>query len=305
MMLLRRRARASIPPATATAPPMKRSPGRRCSTAQAATMVFFVALTVYFLLPVIWLLFAATKSTADLSGTFGLWFGKFNLVDNLGGLIERDNGLFARWMANSAIYAGLGGLGATFIAALAGYALAEYRFRGREAVFWLILGGVLIPYTVLALPLFLLESKLGLIDTYWAVLLPSLVSPFGVYLSRVYAAASVPDELLEAARIDGAGELRIFLTVALRIMSPALATVLLFQFVGIWNNFLLPLVVLNDNDLFPVTLGLFTWNRQIVHAPDLQRLVVTGSAVSVIPLAIAFFTLQRYWRAGLTAGAVR
>lgn len=277
---------------------------RRADPAVPLSLVFLVAVSAYFLLPVVWLLFAATKSTADLNGSFGLWFAEFSLGSNLRDLFTTDDGLFARWLANSALYAGVGAVGGTLLAALAGFALAKYRFRGREALFAVVLGGVLIPQTVLALPLFLLLSNLQLVNTYWAVLLPSLVSPFGVYMCRVYASA-VPDELLEAGRLDGAGELRIFLSVVLRIMTPALVTVLLFQFVGIWNNFFLPLVVLRDIELFPVTLGLFTWNAQVIRAPDLVRLVVTGSLVSVVPLVITFFLLQRYWRAGLTAGAVK
>jgi multiple sugar transport system permease protein len=148
-------------------------------------------------------------------------------------------------------------------------------------------------------------SKVGLTNTYWGVLLPSLVSPFGVYLSRVYAAASVPDELLEAARIDGSGEVRTFFTVVMPIMAPALVTVFLFQFVAIWNNFFLPLVVLSRNDLFPVTLGLYAWQGQALGNPDIVSLVITGSLVASIPLVIMFFALQRYWRAGATAGAVK
>jgi multiple sugar transport system permease protein len=191
------------------------------------------------------------------------------------------------------------------ISAMAGFSLAKYHFAGRELIFGIILGGVLIPSAVLALPLFLLLSKVGLTNTYWGVLLPSLVSPFGVYLSRVYAAASVPDELLEAARVDGSGEVRTFFTMVMRIMAPALVTVFLFQFVAIWNNFFLPLVVLSRNDLFPVTLGLYAWQGQALGNPDIVSLVITGSLIASIPLVIMFFVLQRYWRAGATAGAVK
>ena len=285
--------------------------GTRHALPRNLTVVFFVALSVYFLLPVVWLVISATKNTADLYGTSGFWFAHFDLGRNLSDVFSFDgntfgeNGQLARWLLNSFVYSGVGAFGATFISAMAGYGLAKYSFRGREAIFKMVLGGLLIPSTVLALPIFLVLSKLNLTNTYWGVLLPSLVSPFGVYLSRVYATASVPNEIIESARLDGAGELRIFFTMAVRIMSPALATVFLFQFVAIWTNFFLPLMVLTDRNLWPVTLGLFAWQQQANIRPDVIRLVVTGSLVATLPLVITFFTLQRYWRAGIATGSVK
>ena len=208
-------------------------------------------------------------------------------------------------MLNSVLYAGVGGFLSMVISAMAGFSLAKYQYPGRDLIFGIILGGVLIPGAVLALPLFLLLSRAGLTNTYLGVLLPSLVSPFGVYLSRVYAAASVPDELLEAARVDGSGEVRTFFTMVMRIMGPALVTVFLFQFVAIWNNFFLPLVVLSRNDLFPVTLGLYAWQGQALGRPGIVTLVITGSLIASLPLMVLFFALQSYWRAGATAGAVK
>jgi multiple sugar transport system permease protein len=168
-----------------------------------------------------------------------------------------------------------------------------------------VLGGVLVPATALALPLFLIFSQVNLTNTYWAVFLPSLVSPFGVYLARIYAAASVPDELIEAARLDGAGEVRTFFTVAVRLMFPALVTVFLFQFVAIWNNFFLPLIMLRDETLFPVTLGLYSWNSQVNQIPELRGYVLIGALLSIIPLIITFLLLQRFWRNGLGTGSVK
>lgn len=137
------------------------------------------------------------------------------------------------------------------------------------------------------------------------MLLPSIVSPFGVYLSRIFAASAVPDELIEAARIDGAGEVRTFFSVSIRLMSPALVTVFLFQFVGVWNNFFLPLIMLRNSDLYPVTLGLFTWNSQVSQFPEMRTLVIVGSLVSIFPLLIGFLSLQRFWQSGLGAGGVK
>ena len=165
---------------------------------------------------------------------------------------------------------------------------------------------MLVPGTALALPLYLLMSKVSLTNTYWSVLLPSIVSPFGVYLSRIYAAASIPDELIEAARIDGAGELRIYMTIAMRLMTPALVTILLFQFVAIWNNYFLPLVMLSDQSLFPITVGLQTWNITMGGSTNvLYTLVVTGAFVSSLPLLVGCILLQRFWRGGLGVGSVK
>jgi multiple sugar transport system permease protein len=269
-----------------------------------ATAFMFVC-AVYFLLPAWWLIVSSTKGPSTLYSSQGFWFSQFRLVSNLTGLFSYDGGIYWHWLINTLLYAGVGAMGATLLAAMAGYALAKYDFRGRQLVFSVILGGVLVPGTALALPLYLLMSKVELTNTYWAVFLPSLVSPFGVYLARVYAAASIPDELIEAGRIDGAGEGRIFRTVALRIMSPALVTMFLFQFVAIWNNFFLPLVMLSSTRLYPVTLGLYAWDNEYGQAPQLVSYVVIGSLISVIPLVIAFLSLQRFWRSGLAAGGVK
>jgi multiple sugar transport system permease protein len=269
-----------------------------------ATAFMFVC-AIYFLLPAWWLVVSSTKGPSTLYASEGFWFSQFHFMSNLTGLFSYDGGIYWHWLANTLLYAGVGAMCATLLAAAAGYALAKYDFRGRQLVFSIILGGVLVPGTALALPLYLLMSKVELTNTYWAVFLPSLVSPFGVYLARVYAAASIPDELIEAGRIDGASEGRIFRTVSLRIMSPALVTMFLFQFVAIWNNFFLPLVMLSNTRLYPVTLGLYTWNNEYGQAPQLVSYVVIGSLISVIPLVIAFLSLQRFWRSGLAAGGVK
>ncbi len=284
----------------------KRPPGtaRVGRSGILATALLFVC-AVYFLLPAWWLVVSSTKGPSTLYASEGFWFSQMHFASNLTGLFSYDGGIYWHWLINTFLYAGVGASCATLLASAAGYALAKYEFRGRSLVFSVILGGVLVPGTALALPLYLLMSKVGLTNTYWAVFLPSIVSPFGVYLARVYAAAAIPDELLEAGRIDGASEGRIYWTVALRLMSPALVTMFLFQFVAIWNNFFLPLVMLSNTRLYPVTLGLYTWNNQYGQAPQLVSYVVIGSLISVIPLVIAFLSLQRFWRSGLAAGSVR
>ncbi len=279
----------------------RRKPPNR--SAILVTAIMFVV-SIYFLLPAYWLVVSSTKGPTSLYSSEGLWFSHFDLWKNLRGVFSYNGGIFVRWILNTVIYAGVGSFFATLLSALAGYALAKYRFKGRELVFGIILGGVLVPGTALALPLYLMMSKVHLTNSYWSVLLPSIVSPFGVYLARVYATSAVPDELLEAARVDGSGEGRTFFKISMRLMSPALVTIFLFQFVAIWNNFFLPLVMLSNEKLYPVTLGLYTWNNEYGQAPQLVSYVIIGAAISVIPLIIAFLSLQRFWRSGLAAGSL-
>jgi multiple sugar transport system permease protein len=286
----------SAPDLATTGHARRRLGPRWFNLSSLAAMMFLVVCAIYFLVPFFWLFVSATKTGRDLVTTFGLWFGPhFNLFANLQFLFTYNDGIYLRWLLNTLIYAGIGAVVGTVLASMAGYALAKYSFAGRTFVFSIVLGSVLVPSMTLALPLFLMMSKVNLTNTYWSVLLPSLVSPFGVYLSRVYAAASVPDELLDAARIDGAGEFRTFATIAVRLMMPALVTVLLFQFVGIWNNYFLPLIMLSDDKLFPITVGLTAY----------RFLAIPGALVSTIPLLIGCVFLQRYWRNGLGTGSVK
>ncbi|HWG28539.1 MAG TPA: carbohydrate ABC transporter permease [Actinospica sp.] len=283
----------------------KRTATRESPLSRGASMFLMCVLAVYFVLPIYFLIVAATKPEGDLVSTFGLAFSHFNLFQNLSTLFGRENGIFAMWALNSVLYAVLGAGVGTLISALCGYALAKFKFRGREFLFSVILGGVLVPTTALALPLFLLFSATGLVNTYLAVFLPSIVSPFGVYLARIFAAAAVPEELLESARLDGAGEFRTFFSVSFRLMTPSLVTIFLFQFVNIWNNFFLPMVMLQKESLFPITLGLYEWNGQTARVPLLQESVITGSLVSILPVIVVFIVLQRFWRTGLASGALK
>ena len=266
--------------------------------------VFFV----YFVLPLFWLVVSSTKSNDDLFSTFGLWFSTFHLSANLHDTFTYDDGIFLTWFGNSAFYAITSAVGTALVSTLAGYGFAKYRFRGRELLFAIVLGSIMIPQTALVIPIYLMSTKIGIIDTPLAVILPSLVSPFAVFLMRIYAEQAVPDELLDAARVDGAGEFRIFWGVAFRIVMPGFATVLLLSFVATWNNYFLPLVVLSNQKLFPLTVGLAQWNGLATAGGGSQVLysvVITGALVAIIPVAIAFLLLQRYWQGGLTVGGVK
>ncbi|MFC8538968.1 carbohydrate ABC transporter permease [Streptomyces sp. NPDC057249] len=260
---------------------------------------------LYMLFPLVWLVTAATKDTGSLLAGDTFSFQGFDLSKNLSDIASYGDGVYFRWYGNSLLYAGVGAAVCSLICVAAGYAFDKYEFRGKEKLFGLVLLGVLVPTTALALPMYLLASKLGIVNTYGAVLIPVLVNPFGVYLARVFSAGYIPGEALEAARIDGAGELRTFFSIGLPMMMPGFVTVFLFQFTAIWNNFFLPLVMLSDRDLFPLSLGLYSWNTNTHSEPSFYPLVVTGSLLAVIPLIVAFVSLQRHWKAGLTAGSVK
>ncbi|MFF4274056.1 carbohydrate ABC transporter permease [Streptomyces sp. NPDC001536] len=285
-----------------------RPSSRRRSTPLTIAML---AALGYFLLPLFWLLIASTKSTQDLFNSFGLWFSHApQLLTNVKETLTQDDGVFLRWLLNTVMYAGVSAVGAALLAAASGYGFAKFRFRGNRAAFNLVLGAVMVPTTALAIPTYLLFAKAGLVNTPWAIILPSLVNPFGLYLMRVYAEDAVPDSILEAARIDGAGEARIFFRIVLRLLGPGLVTVLLFTLVATWNNYFLPLIMLNDPDLYPITVGLSSWAAQAQNggagaSSDMLALVVTGSLISILPLVVAFLMLQRYWQSGLASGGVK
>jgi multiple sugar transport system permease protein len=260
---------------------------------------------LYTLLPVLWLVLAATMDRDALARSDVLSLRSFSLFGNLADLFREDAGLYGRWYVNSLLYAVLGAAVSALVSMACGYAFDKYQFRHKEKVFGLVLAGVMVPQTVLALPLYLMASGTGLVNTYWAVFIPVLFNPFGVYLGRIFSQGYVPDEVLSAARIDGAGELAMYAKVALPMLVPGLVTVFLFQLTAIWNNFFLPMVMLSDQKLYPVSLGLYTWNSSARVDPDYFPVVITGSLLAVLPLIVAFVLLQRFWRSGLTAGAVK
>ncbi|WP_406514324.1 carbohydrate ABC transporter permease [Streptomyces sp. NBC_00161] len=256
-------------------------------------------------MPLAWLVLAATKNRRDLFATDPYAPGDFSLLANLGEVFTYDDGIFGRWLANSLLYTVVGSTLSALVSVACGYAFHAYEFRHKEKLFAVVLAGILVPATVLQLPLYLMASAAGAVNTYWAYLVPALVNPFGVYLARVFAEGYVPDEVLAAARVDGASELRLFAHVSFPMLWPGFVTIFLFTFTAIWNNFYGALTMLNDERLYPVSLGLFMWNRSVYQQPELYPLVITGSLVAVVPLLLAFLGLQRFWRSGLTAGAVK
>lgn len=271
-------------------------------SARLLTAIVLLFVLIYFLFPVYWVIVASTKTNPQLISTSGLWFDNINLVENYDTLMEWTKGNFWRWVANSLLYSTVAGVVGTLISVMAGYAMAKFTFPGKTATMAIVMSGLLLPIALLTIPMYLVFHNLGLTNTMLAIIIPSCVSPFGVFLGRVYAQSSVPTELIEAARIDGAGEARIFFTMVLRLLAPAMVTIFLFIFVATWNNFLLPLMMVSSDELKPVTLGLY--GMMSYFAPE-KGAVMLGALLGVVPLIILFLGLQRYWQSGLAAGSVK
>jgi multiple sugar transport system permease protein len=282
--------------------------GVKRGTITALTLLCLL-FALFTLVPIAWLVINSTKTQANLFETFGFWFARpfvffhnFSLLgQNVGGY-----GTYLQWFGNTALYAVLGGGGATALAAFAGYGFARFRFRGSKMLFYLVIAALLVPITAITLPLYLTYAKAHLINSIWGMILPSMVSPVGVYLMRVYVEVSVPRELIDAARIDGASEVKIFFRLALPLMVPGLMTVLLLSIVGVWNNYFLPLIIFSRNDLYPLTVGIGLWAQRAQNSGSAQLfpMVVIGGLVTIIPLIALFLVLQRYWRSGLLLGSI-
>ena len=278
---------------------------RRKSLPLTAVMTLGI---IYSLLPLFWLLVNASKTQSNLFSTNGLWFGgHFALFENIKATLTYGNGEFLHWFGNTLIYVVVGAGGATFLSTVGGYGLAKFDFPGKRGVLAAVLGAVAIPGTVLVVPTFLMFSKMGLTNTYWSVIIPSLINPFGLYLMWIFSRDAIPTELLEAARMDGAREWRIFFSISVKLLRPGMITVLLFAVVATWNNYFLPLIMINKPNLYPLTVGLYQWNAlsQTAGGTPIFNLVLTGSVLMIVPIMIVFLVMQRYWQSGLAAGSVK
>lgn len=266
------------------------------------------AFALFVLAPIAWLVINATKTQANVYGTSGFWFARpFRLFQNLAALGRNVSGagVYMRWLGNTMVYAGSAAAGATLLSALAGYGFARFRFRGSNALFYLVMSTLLVPITSVALPLFLVYAKVGLVNSVWGMILPSMVSPVGIYLMRTYIDASVPRDLIDAARMDGAGELRIFVRIVLPLTVPGLVTVLLLTVVAVWNNYFLPLIIFSRNDLYPLTVGLSSLSHaaETGSKAELVPVLIAGGLVTVLPLILLFLFLEKYFRGGALQGS--
>ncbi len=278
-------------------------------TTTAVANVLCVLFAVFILAPLLWLLIASTKSQTYVYYSSGFWFaGPFRLFQNLKALGQDVSGAgtYLTWLWNTLLYAVLGGVGSTILSALAGYGFARFRFRGADALFSTVMATLLVPISALALPLFLVYAKVGMINSIWGMILPSMVSPIGVYLMRAYIDASVPSDLINAARIDGAGEVRIFCRIVLPLTVPGLVTVLLLTVVAVWNNYFLPLILFSRSSLYPLTVGLSALSQAAETGTQSQDIpvLIAGGLVTVLPLIGLFLLLERYFRGGALQGSL-
>ncbi|MDG6964649.1 MAG: carbohydrate ABC transporter permease [Nitrososphaerota archaeon] len=266
-------------------------------------VVVMAILAAYFLLPIWWALVESTKLYAAAFSTNPLWFSNptfFNFV------YAFTQSSLLLWLANSLIESGLAGILGALLAAMAGFALGKYTFRGRHVLTLVVAVGLMIPSTAIAFPTFVLEQQLGLVNTYQGVIFPTAVSAFGTYFMTIYAQESIPKEVLDAARIDGASEWQVFTSVALRYFKPAIVTIFIIIFAGTWNNYLLPLFVLRNASLYMLPQGLASVLINGSTFPNLQYAIqLSGSVVTILLMVGLFIGLEKYIEAGLGLGAVR
>ena len=249
--------------------------------------------------PFYWLAIAATQDDKDIFSWPPKLLPGGHLMENLRGL-EESIGL-TRVLFNSVLVAGLQTLGAVVVSVLAGYAFAKFEFRGRNLLFVLLLSTLVIPDTVMLIPIFQMMMDIGLIDSYQSVVLPGLVTPFGIFLMR-QALRAMPDELLDAARVDGAGELRVLWRIVVPVNRPVIAALALFVFLGAWNQFVWPLIALRSPEMYTLPVAMATLNG--LSTTNFAH-VLLASAIAAIPVMVLFLFLQRQFISGLLAGATK
>jgi multiple sugar transport system permease protein len=269
------------------------------ATRTIAVHAALVAAAAVTLLPLVWMVSLSLMPTGEASRLPLRLLPSAPTLEHYRTLFTRLD--VARYAANSALLATAVTAISLLVNAMAGYAFAKLRFRGRDAIFAGLVGALVVPAQVGMLPLFLMLRGLGLVNTYAGVVVPGLASIFGIFLVRQYA-LSIPDSLLDAARVDGAGELRIFRSIVLPACRPILLTLALFTFMGTWNDFLWPLIVLSDQSRFTLPVALA--NLLGEHAQDAE-LMMAGAVVTIAPMVVLFLALQRYYVAGVVSGSVK
>lgn len=255
--------------------------------------------SVMALLPMVWMVSASVMPSGEASTYPPRFFPSRVTLDHYVDLFTRLN--LGRYLFNSAFVSIVVTLTSLVINSLAGYAFAKLRFRGRDRLFRALSTGLVLPVQVAMLPLFLLLKNLGMINTYWGVIIPGLASIFGIFLVRQYA-LSIPDEMLDAARVDGASELRIFWSIVVPGIVPILATLAIWTFLATWNDFMWPLIVLSDESRYTLPVALANLSGE--HVQDTE-LMMAGSVITVIPVMLVFLFLQRYYIQGVMAGSVK
>ena len=254
---------------------------------------------VMALLPMVWMVSASLMPAGEASTYPPGFFPSRLTLEHYENLFTRLD--LGRYLFNSALVAVVVTLTSLIINSMAGYAFAKLRFKGRDRLFKTLSTGLVLPVQVAMLPLFLLMKNLGLINTYWGVIIPGLASIFGIFLVRQYALA-IPDEMLDAARVDGASEMKIFWSIVVPGIVPILATLAIWTFLATWNDFMWPLIVLSDESRYTLPVALANLSGE--HVQDTE-LMMAGSVITVIPVMLVFLFLQRYYIQGVMAGSVK
>ena len=275
---------------------IKRSAASKWLLYTVVTLGFVAVIT-----PFVWMILGSFKGQGELLRVPPTWWPESPTLDNYRSLFGKQS--FLRYFFNSAFVAVVITVANVTFSSMVGYALAKLVFRGKKLVFALVMGTLMIPGMVTFVPLFVLVANLGMVDSYPGLILPFLVTPFGVFLMRQFI-IGLPDDLLDAGRIDGAGELRIFRQIILPLCGPALATLGILTFLGSWNNFLWPLVVAQTQNYYtlPVALALFSNNQQFI--PN-YGVLMAGATVVVVPVLIVFLVFQRRFIEGIASTGIK
>ncbi|MEU4238446.1 carbohydrate ABC transporter permease [Actinoplanes sp. NPDC026619] len=273
---------------------------RRDLTAKIVLYAILSAGLVVVVGPFLWMLLSSFKTEGEIRAAPPTWWPSHWTLTNYHDLFSRLD--FPQYFANSAIVAILVTAGNLLFCSLIGYALAKLDFPGRKALFLTVLGMLMVPGMVTFVPQFVLISNMGLANSYAGLVLPFLAGPFGVFLMRQFLLA-IPDDLIEAARVDGAGEWRIFWRIVLPLCKPALATLGILTFLASWNNFLWPLVVATTDDKYtlPVALALYSIGQNRIY----YGLLLAGAVVVVLPVLIVFLALQRHFLRGIATTGLK
>ena len=259
----------------------------------------FAFFTFVFLFPVLWVLLSSLKSHSELF-TYPLTiFPSRPTLENYGDAFRSGN--FLRYFMNSAYVAVVATFITVMINTMAGYALSKYVFRGRDAIFFVMIATLMIPLQVIMIPIFLLEKNLGLLNTLWGIIIPPAATPTGVFLARQYM-MTLPDSLIESARIDGAGEWFIFRRIILPLAKPIIGTITIFSFMWRWNDFLWPFIVISRQKKYTLQLALSNFVGQ--YDVDWSKLL-SMTVIAIIPMIAVFLAFQKYFIKGLTAGGVK
>ena len=258
-----------------------------------------VAGSLVTLAPLLWMISASFMPAGEANSYPPRLLPSRPTVEHYVALFSRLS--LARYLLNSLLLSTAVTALALLVNSMAGYAFAKLRFRGRDGLFRALLAGLVVPVQVAMLPLFLLMRQLGLVNSYWGVIIPGMASIFGIFLIRQYA-LSIPDELLDAARVDGASEWRIYWSVVLPVIRPILVTLAIFTFIGTWNDFMWPLIVLSDEAKYTLPVALANLSGE--HVQDTE-LMMAGSVLTVLPVLLVFLALQRHYITGITAGSVK